>query len=116
MISKSGKEKLGLPYTDLGISGVDTLVRLRSMDTDKRAQEKSLDGTYTKMLRMVLGVLWREKISSDISCMGTYQNYQTRSGAEDLNWRDTALGILNFWPVILSHVGTGKTEKGGKKG
>ena len=27
-----------------------------------RAQEKSLDGTYTKMLRLVLGVSWRDKI------------------------------------------------------
>ena len=31
-----------------------------------RAQEKSLDGTYTKMLRMVLGVSWRDRISNDI--------------------------------------------------
>ena len=31
-----------------------------------RAQEKSLDGTYTKMLRMVLGVTWKDKISNEV--------------------------------------------------
>ena len=30
-----------------------------------KAQEKSLDGTYTKMLRMVLGVSWREKMRNE---------------------------------------------------
>ena len=31
-----------------------------------KAQEKSLDGTYTKMLRMVLGVSWKDKISNTV--------------------------------------------------
>ena len=31
-----------------------------------RAQEKSLDGTYTKMLRMVLGVTWKDKVSNEV--------------------------------------------------
>ena len=31
-----------------------------------KAQEKSLDGTYTKMLRMVLGVSWKDKISNAV--------------------------------------------------
>ena len=65
------------------------------------------------MLRMVLGVSWRDKISNDIF-MGTYQNYQTRLGAGDINGRDTALGILNFWPVIWSH-GNRKHREGRKK-
>ena len=34
--------------------------------TMTKAQEKSLDGTYTKILRMVLGVSWKDKVSSDI--------------------------------------------------
>ena len=29
-----------------------------------KAQEKSLDGTYTKMLRMVLGISWKDKVSN----------------------------------------------------
>ena len=28
------------------------------------AQEKGLDGTYTKMLRMVLGISWKDKVSN----------------------------------------------------
>jgi len=31
-----------------------------------KAQEKSLDGTYTKMLRMVLGVTWKDKVSNAV--------------------------------------------------
>ena len=31
-----------------------------------KAQEKSLDGTYTKMLRMVLGVSWKDKVSNTV--------------------------------------------------
>lgn len=31
-----------------------------------KAQEKSLDGTYTKMLRMVLGVSWKDKVSNAV--------------------------------------------------
>ena len=31
-----------------------------------QGQEKSLDGTYTKMLRMVLGVSWADKMSNEI--------------------------------------------------
>ena len=31
-----------------------------------KAQEKRLDGTYTKMLRMVLGVSWRDKVSNAV--------------------------------------------------
>ena len=31
-----------------------------------KAQEKSLDGTYTKMLRMVLAVSWKDKVSNDV--------------------------------------------------
>ena len=31
-----------------------------------RAQEKSLDGTYTKMLRMVLGVTWKDKVNNEV--------------------------------------------------
>ena len=31
-----------------------------------KAQEKSLDGTYTKMLRMVLGVSWKDKVNNDV--------------------------------------------------
>lgn len=30
-----------------------------------RAQEKSLNGTYTKMLRMVLGVSWKDKVRNE---------------------------------------------------
>ena len=29
-----------------------------------KAQEKSLDKTYTKMLRMVLGISWKDKVSN----------------------------------------------------
>ena len=29
-----------------------------------KAQEKSLDGTYTKMFRMVLGISWKDKVSN----------------------------------------------------
>ena len=29
-----------------------------------KAREKSLDGTYTKMLRMVLGISWKNKVSN----------------------------------------------------
>ena len=29
-----------------------------------KAQEKNLDGTYTKMLRMVLGISWKDKVSN----------------------------------------------------
>ena len=29
-----------------------------------KAQEKSLDGTYTKMLRMELGISWKDKVSN----------------------------------------------------
>ena len=36
------------------------------------------------------------------SYMGTYQNHQTRSEGGGLSWRDTALGILNFWLVIVT--------------
>ena len=44
--------------------------------------------------------------------MGTYQNYQTRSRAGGLSWRDTALGLLNFWPATSSHgkLGTRSTD------
>ena len=31
-----------------------------------KAQEKSLDGTYTKILRMVLGVSWKDKVRNDV--------------------------------------------------
>ena len=34
--------------------------------TMTKAQEKSLDGTYTKMLRMVLGVSWKDKVNNDV--------------------------------------------------
>ena len=34
-----------------------------------RAQKKSLDGTYTKMLRMVLGVSWRDRIKLAGHCI-----------------------------------------------
>ena len=34
--------------------------------TMTKAQEKNLDGTYTKMLRMVLGVSWKDKVSNDV--------------------------------------------------
>ena len=30
-----------------------------------KAQEKSLHGTYTKMLRMVLGVSWKDKVNNN---------------------------------------------------
>ena len=52
--------------------------------------------------------------SAAVSCMGTYQNYQTKSGAGDLMCRDTALGTLNFWPVIWSH-GNRKHREGQTK-
>ena len=42
---------------------------LRNMDIGHcmtKAQEKSLDGTYTKMLRMVLGVTWKDKVSNAV--------------------------------------------------
>ena len=31
-----------------------------------KAQKESLDGTYTKMLRMVLGISWKDKVSNDV--------------------------------------------------
>ena len=31
-----------------------------------KAQEKGLDGTYTKMLRMVLDVSWKDKVSNAV--------------------------------------------------
>ena len=34
--------------------------------TMTKVQEKSLDGTYTKMLRMVLGVSWKDKVNNDV--------------------------------------------------
>ena len=34
--------------------------------TMTKAREKSLDGTYTKMLRMVLGVSWKVNVSNDV--------------------------------------------------
>ena len=79
-----------------------------------RAQEKSSDGTYTKMLRMVLGLSWRDRISNDILYGNLYQNYQTGLRAGGLSWRDTALGILNFWPVISSH-GVPEAQRGEAK-
>ena len=40
-------------------------VRLRSLDNDKDSGEK-FDGTYTEMLRMVLGVSWKDEVSNDV--------------------------------------------------
>ena len=34
--------------------------------TMTKAQEKILDGTYTEMLRIVLGVSWKDKVSNDV--------------------------------------------------
>ena len=34
--------------------------------TMTKAQKKSLEGTYTKMLHMVLGVSWKDKVSNDV--------------------------------------------------
>jgi len=47
-----------------------------------KAQEKILDGTYTKMLRMVLGISWKDKISN-ITLYGRYQGCQTSYEAGD---------------------------------
>ena len=42
-----------------GYLETSTTLRIRNLDTDK-GQEKSLDGTYRKMLRyMVLGISWK---------------------------------------------------------
>ena len=38
-----------------------------------KAQEKSLDGTYTKMLSMVLGISWKDKVSN-INLYGSLPN------------------------------------------
>ena len=54
------------------------------------------------MLRMVLGVSWGDKISNDIL------------NGNLLSWRDTALGILNFWPVISS-LGNQRHREGRQK-
>ena len=31
-----------------------------------KAQEKCLDGTYTEMLRMTLGVSWKDKVGTNV--------------------------------------------------
>ena len=46
-----------------------------------KAQEKSLDGTYTKMLRMVLGISWKDKVSN--ITLVAYQGCQTSYEAGD---------------------------------
>ena len=61
-----------------------------------KAQKESLDGTYTKMLRMVLGISWKDKVSNDV----LDGKLPKLSDAGDYNWWDTALGILNFWQII----------------
>ena len=45
---------------------VITLIRLYGSETWTltKAQEKSLDWTYTKMLRIVLGISWKDKVSN----------------------------------------------------
>ena len=35
-----------------------------------KAQEKNLDGTYTKMLRMVLGISWKDSLSLSVMVNG----------------------------------------------
>ena len=34
--------------------------------TMTKAQEKSLDGTYTRMLSIVPGISWKDKVSNDV--------------------------------------------------
>ena len=46
------------PTLNEGYLETSTTLRIRNLDTDK-GQEKSLDGTYRKMLRMVLGISWK---------------------------------------------------------
>ena len=46
------------PTLTKGYLETGTTLQIRNLDTDK-GQEKSLDGTYRKMLRMVLGISWK---------------------------------------------------------
>ena len=48
------------PTLTKGYLETSTTLQIRNLDTDKaKGQEKSLDGTYRKMLRMVLGISWK---------------------------------------------------------
>ena len=69
--------------------------------TMTKAQEKSLDGTYTKMLRMVLGVSWKVNVSNDV----LYEKLpklsdKIRSRRLKLAEHFIRLPILNFWLMI----------------
>ena len=50
----------------LGVYVLQVIVLLYGSETWTltKAQEKSLDGTYTRMLRMVLGISWKDKVSN----------------------------------------------------
>ena len=66
-----------------------------------KIQEKSLDGTYTEMLRMVLGVSWKDEVSNDV----LYGKLPKLSGQRIRNRRlklagHCALRILNLWLMI----------------
>ena len=45
-------------------------------------QEKALDGVYTRMLRMALGVTWMDHIRN-VDLYGTYHGSRIRSGREE---------------------------------
>ena len=62
-----------------------------------KAQEKSLDGTYTKMLRMVLGISWKDKVSN-ITLYGNLPRLSNKVRSRRLG-RDTASDILSYSPV-----------------
>ena len=66
----------------------------------RKAQEKILDGTNTKMVRIWCWGSHGRIRAATIAYMGSSRSYRARSGAGDQNW-DTVLVILNNWRIIF---------------
>ena len=65
----------------------------------KKAQEKSLNGTYSKMLRMVLGISWKDKVSNKYVIYGKLPKLSDRIRS----WRLKLAGHWIRHPELLAN-------------